>query len=176
MDGITPADPIVAFYSGGRDDRGRTLEDILSWNDERLESVHDYIQWVFPTRQPSSVNPFAPLATDATARAFAEDAQLRGRLDRAFHRMLRFYGLRENADGAIDRDPERFAVRAREWLHPGNHNHLRLTRIMESLTTLGLPDRAAALHDCLVNRVAREHGRVSETTLRYWKAALTPAK
>ena len=49
-----PADPIVTFYSGGADDRGRTLEQILAWADDRLESVHDYIQWVFPTIAPSA--------------------------------------------------------------------------------------------------------------------------
>ena len=34
------ADPIVAFYSGGPDTAGRTLEGILAWDDERLEAVH----------------------------------------------------------------------------------------------------------------------------------------
>lgn len=35
-------DPIVAFYSGGQDHRGRTLEEILGWSDAALEAVHDY--------------------------------------------------------------------------------------------------------------------------------------
>src|SRR6266571_4801991 len=47
------SDPIVAYYSGGPDAGGRMLAEILAWNDERLEAVHDFIQWVFPTRQPS---------------------------------------------------------------------------------------------------------------------------
>src|SRR5687767_14960180 len=64
-------DAIVEFYSGGRDSAGRTLDEILAWDDDRLEAIHDYIQWLFPTRQPSGVNPFAPLVTDATVRAFA---------------------------------------------------------------------------------------------------------
>ena len=64
-------DPIVVFYSGGTDGNGRTLREILGWSDATLEGVHDYIQWVFPTRQPSGVNPFAPLVTAETVRAFA---------------------------------------------------------------------------------------------------------
>src|SRR5215471_16243989 len=89
-------DVVVDFYAGGRDAEGRTLEAILAWNDERLEAVHDYIQWVFPARRPSAVNPLAPLVTDETVRAFERDPVLRDRLAHAFARMLRFYGLRSS--------------------------------------------------------------------------------
>ena len=131
-------DPIVAFYSaGGRDDAGRSLDEILAWDDERLELVHDYIQWVFPTTARSGVNPGAPLVTSATVRAFAEQPELQGRLRRALARMLAFYGLRRSGD-RIEVDADRFSARARTWLHAGNHNHLRLTRIIDSLAALGL--------------------------------------
>ncbi|HEX5473721.1 MAG TPA: opioid growth factor receptor-related protein [Vicinamibacterales bacterium] len=169
----TAQDAVVAFYSGGPDHRRRTLDQILSWTDEGLESVHDYVQWVFPTRQPSGVNPHAPLVTDATVRAFSDSADLRARLRQAFRRMLLFYGLRFDPDGAIGADPERFASRARVWLHPGNHNHLRLTRIMESLSTLGLRDDALALQRCLIEAVARDHGGVSHATLKFWARAIS---
>jgi hypothetical protein len=69
-------------------------------------------------------------------------------------------------------DPERFAPRGRVWLHPGNHNHLRLTRIMESLATLGLRDEALALQRCLLDDIARERGGVSETTLKFWRGVI----
>jgi hypothetical protein len=167
-----PRDAVVDFFAGGRDHRGRSLDGILTWDDDDLESVHDYIQWLFPTRQPSAVNPFAPLVTDATVTAFLSDATLRERLRRAFERMLRFYGLREN-DGPIEPDPERFAARSPVWLHPGNHNHLRLTRIMESLATLGLQREARALQRCLVDHVAPASGRVSRATLDFWKRAVS---
>src|SRR5438105_15924131 len=84
---------IVAFFSGAPDADGRRLAGILAWDDDRLEAVHDYIQWVFPTRRPSGVNPSAPLVTDATVRAFEQDAALRARLREALDRMLIFYGL-----------------------------------------------------------------------------------
>ncbi|MGH9411741.1 MAG: opioid growth factor receptor-related protein, partial [Vicinamibacterales bacterium] len=50
------ASVVVDLYSGGSDDEGRTLQQILAWDDDRLERAHDYIQWLFPTRQPSGVN------------------------------------------------------------------------------------------------------------------------
>src|SRR5690348_63214 len=105
-------DPVVAFYSGGRDTEGRTLEQILEWNDDLLEGVHDYIQWLFPTRQPSGVNRSAPLVTDGTVRMFQTDPALRDRLRDALDRMLAFYGLQRTRH-RIEIDPGRFVMRAR---------------------------------------------------------------
>jgi hypothetical protein len=163
-------DPIVAFFGGGTDDCGRTLAGIVSWDDDRLEAVHDYIQWTFPTRQPSGVNPFAPLVSDETIAAFAREPALRAALRGAFDRMLTFYGFRWNAD-RIEMDLEHFDSRSDVWLHPGNHNHLRLTRIMDSLATLGLRAEAAALRRCLLNDVCAGPGagRVSPRTVEFWR-------
>ena len=165
-------DPIVAFYSGGKDSEHRRLAEILGWDDDRLEMVHDYVQWVFPTRQPSGVNPFAPTVTAETIRLFAGDSGLRERLRRAFDRMLVFYGLKR-LGARIEIDDTRFPARARVWLQPGNHNHLRLTRIMDSLATLGLREDALALQRCLLEDVAGGPGagRISPRTLDFWRSA-----
>lgn len=162
-------DRVVAFYSGGRDSEGRTLTEILAWDDDELEAVHDYIQWMFPTRRPSGVNPDAPLVTAATIDAFAENPALRERLRKAFTRMLSFYGL-VRAGERIAMDPARFDDRAHVWLRPGNHNHLRLTRIMDSLATLGLDPEARELRRCLIADVAPGPGigRISPRTLQFW--------
>jgi hypothetical protein len=173
--GVRPGrpDPIIAFYSGAEDSERRTLAEILEWDDDRLEMVHDYIQWVFPTRQPSGVNPFAPRVTDDTVRAFAAAAELRAELRRAFDRMLGFYGLIWR-DARVEIDDPHFPTRARVWLHAGNHNHLRLTRIMDSLATLGLREEALALQRCLIDDLAggRGAGMVSPRTLAFWRSAL----
>ena len=167
------ADPVVKFYSGGPDRSGRTLGGILTWDDERLEAVHDYIQWVFPTGHPSGVNPLAPLVTGLTVRAFADDAALRDRLRQALDRMLIFYGLARSGD-RVAIDVLRFPVRSRVWLQPGNHNHLRLTRIMESLATLGLRADALALQRCLLEDIVtgRDGDSVSPRTAAFWKHAV----
>jgi hypothetical protein len=166
-------DPIVAFYRGGRDRAGRTLAEILSWDDDRLEAVHDYIQWLFPTRQPSGVNPDAPQVTDATAAAFVADPVLRHRLRGALDRMLAFYGLRRTTRG-VDIDGARFALRSRVWLRRENHNHLRLTRMMQSLAALDLRDDALALQRCLLEDVCRgpQGENVSRRTRAFWNAAI----
>jgi len=165
------ADPIVAFYSGGRDAAGRPLDDILAWSDERLEAVHDYIQWLFPTREPSGVNPVAPLVTDVTVRAFADEPALRDRLRAALDRMLSFYGLLRDED-RVEIDAARFPSRAATWLHAGNHNHLRLTRIIDSLAQLGRREDAHALKRCLLEDVVPQAGtRVTARTREFWRRA-----
>ncbi|MGH9409262.1 MAG: opioid growth factor receptor-related protein, partial [Vicinamibacterales bacterium] len=119
------------------------------------------------------VNPSAPLVTDDDVAAFARDAALRDRLRAAFDRMLAFYGLRRTG-GRIEIDPARFPDRARVWLHRGNHNHLRLTRIMDSATTLGLTDDARALQRCLLDDVCRGPlgDRVTPRTKGFWQRAV----
>jgi hypothetical protein len=169
-------DPIVSFYSGGPDDRGRTLDEICAWPDDRLEAVHDFIQWMFPTEQASGVNPSAPLVTPAAIEGFARDPALRDRLRQSLDRMLAFYGLRRDASGGgtrIEIDADGFAARASNWLHPDNHNHLRLTRMMQSLGALGLGDEARALRRCLVTDIYEGPGRerVTPRTYMFWLAA-----
>jgi len=64
-----------------------------------------------------------------------------------------------------------FEVKRRGWLHAGDHNHLRLTRILTSLRLLGLDDHSRALYRCLAG-IARDHPHaVSATTLDYWRRA-----
>ena len=66
---------------------------IQQWPDERLEAVHDFIQWLFPLPEPSPVNPLAPVLDRETVEAFAARPELRENLRVSFLRMLRFYGL-----------------------------------------------------------------------------------
>jgi hypothetical protein len=174
-----PLDPIVSFYSGGKDDAGRTLAEILGWSDYYLEVTHDFIQWLFPTRQPSGVNPSAPLVTDETVAAFQARADLRERLLAALDRMLAFYGLRRQLDAGepeITFDPASYPRRSPEWLRPDDHNHLRLTRMMQSLSALGLHGEARALQRCLLNDVYDGPGsaHISRDTYEHWLSAVRP--
>lgn len=145
----TPASPLVRFYRGaGGDHRGRRLDDILHLSDEALENVHDYIQWLFPLDEPSAFNVNAPLVTMADREAFRTDTTLAINLRRSFDRMLAFYGL-DLVDGHVRRGTN-WTERSEVWLHPHNHNYLRLTRIVKSLTLFGQPGLAQALGEALL--------------------------
>ena len=167
----TPAHPLIAFYrDGARDDRGRTLAEILAWDDDRLEDVHDFIQWLFPLPERSGANPAAPTLDAGVIAAFHSTPVMRERLRAAFDRMVRFYGLAWDASAAIVRAPG-FAIRADDWLWPMNHNHLRLTRILRSTLLLGLEAESKALFAAL-NAIYREYPtRVAARTHAFWSDA-----
>jgi hypothetical protein len=161
---------IARFYKGeSADDRGRTLDAVLAWDDDRLEAVHDYIQWLFPLDEPSRFNPSAPLLTPGDRAAFRQPV-LAANLRRALERMLAFYGfaLQPTMPPRVTRS-DQWQDRSAVWLHPGNHNLLRLTRIIRSLALLGQPEPARALYDALRKEC---EGRVTAVTLEYWKEAL----
>jgi hypothetical protein len=166
---------IVAFYEGGApDDRGRLLDEILRFDDAQLERVHDFIQWLFPLPERSGANPAAPRLDDGTIQAFRTRPELRAQLRRSLDRMLDFYGFVRRGDDIV-KGPSFFE--RSDWLRAGNHNHLRLTRILGSLRLLGLPHEARALYDALsaVYREERRTGRnrISERTFHFWSSAIS---
>lgn len=171
---MTP-DPILDFFRGtGTDHAGRRHAEILAWPDHRLESAHDYIQWVFPLRERSRYNPDAPVLLPETINAFHRDDELRASLLRGFLRMAALYGFatRAFADGSIQLDPgPDFAARSRFWLTPGNHNFLRITRILTSLRTLGCADEGEALFDVLDLVYRRNRALIGASTYGFWRSA-----
>lgn len=163
--------PLLAFYrSTGTDGAGRMLDDIWAWNNDRIETTHDFIQWLFPLEEPSSVNLQAPTVNEEVRAEFAASEELRARLRQSFERMLAFYGF-ERADGEVRRAPS-FRNRATEWLNPSNHNFRRITRILRCLTSLGLPDEAQAFFRALVTLYREYHDIIGSTTFAYWKDAV----
>jgi len=168
-------DRLTRFFAGGEDDQGRTFDAILSWDDGRLEMVHDYIQWIFPLPERSGANPWAPVLDAEAIAAIRSSPEMQGRLRAAFERMLVFYGFALEDDGVVE--GARFAAAARNWLHAGNHNHLRLTRMLRSLRVLGLEHEAAALWKALRAVFEREQapGRrtITEETFGFWRQAAT---
>jgi Opioid growth factor receptor (OGFr) conserved region len=170
-------DQIVRFYRGaGRDGAGRTIDEVWAFSAVRLELTHDFIQWLFPTRDRSRFNLGAPTLTDATVAVFRESSDLRDRLRRSLDVMLAFYGLRRDVDASgdvsIEPAPE-LAIRGPMWWNSGNHNHLRVTRIISSFSILGLEPEARALQACL-ERIRRQNDTgISDETARYWARAGT---
>jgi hypothetical protein len=164
---------IVAFYSGqGLDHRGRPLAEVQQWPDEKLEAVHDYIQWMFPLREPSAFNPQAPLLDEETIQAFRSRPDLQEYLRASFIRMLRFYGLDLVSVPRLEVvEAGNFTERSSDWLIPYNHNHLRITRILKSLRTLGLEHEA----DAFFHRLAEIHHAgprmITAETFRFWRSA-----
>ena len=166
---------LTRFFGGGEDDDGRTFDEIVGWDDARLEMVHDYIQWIFPLPERSGANPWAPVLDAATIAAIRGGAKAQARLRAAFLRMLAFYGFVLEGDAVLE--GPRFTAASRNWLYAGNHNHLRLTRMLRSLRVLGMEHEAEMLWDALRQLYERESaaGRrtITAETVAFWRQAAT---
>jgi hypothetical protein len=151
--------------------KGRLLAEITRQDDLWLEVTHDYIQWLFPTREISKIMPCSPLIDKVVEAAFHGDELLRRHLLVSFIRMLSFYGL-VRRDGKIVKGAN-WCERKSNWFIEGTHNDLRITRILKSLSALGLRDEAEKLMLCLEElRVSETDCGVNSTAYQYWRSAL----
>jgi hypothetical protein len=171
----TAESALVRFHAGvATDSQGRRLSEILDWDDDQLERVHDYIQWLFPLPQRSAFNPGAPILTPADIVAFRQRPDLHGSLDAALARMLAFYGfVAQQTDSGLKivRSAE-FPQKASNWLRPGNHNLLRISRILGALTQLGQEREARAFLAALEALYEEQGERIGPVTLSYWRQAV----
>lgn len=165
------ADPIVRFFEGtGTDRDGRTLEDVLALDHFELEADHRHIQWLFPTPEKGSFGYFTPRLTAAEIVAFRDRPDLREQLRRAFRHILDFYGLRllEHGEARVV-EASTFSHRARRWITEGNHNYLRISRILRSLACLGLREEAEVFLTYLEDLYLRRGDVIGPRAIAYWR-------
>lgn len=172
---------ILAFYNGtGIDHMGRSLEEILRKDDRWLERTHDYIQWLFPLYVGSQFNPNAPLLTDEVRSAFlhAENPDhpvLQKNFARTIQRMLVFYGYFNGPLNPDQVEPTgEWRNKADNWLSDGNHNYMRITRMLRCMTLLGRHKLAVSFRDALVDAASVHPKEVSLRTIEFWDKAIIP--
>lgn len=178
---------IIDFYiNGGTDNQGRTLDDILGKSNDWMEAAHDYVQWIFPTKEPSGFNPNAPVLTNEELETMRFEISRKGNLFYTFfdvvENFLRFLGIKSiwcfdtfsHFELAED-----FHQRRYTWLE-FNHNALRITRMFTCLSLMGfgkgIPGTASnmgqELLDFMKSQAAANGARISDNTLSYWEAAV----
>jgi Opioid growth factor receptor (OGFr) conserved region len=160
---------LVDFYRGlAADTEGRNLADLWAFSDDEMEEVHDFIQWVFPLREPSRFNPDAPLVEESDIREFKADSELQEALAHSFRRFLAFLGLTFEAGKVVEAAD--FATKAIVWRYP-NHNWLRITRVLTSTRMLGLEAESRAFFDFLVAVRNRPFSGIDARTFQFWTSA-----
>ncbi len=151
---------LIGFYlNTSPNSEVRTLAEVWEMSDDELMDTHDVVQWLFPVTEPSQFNSRAPVLTEKQIDAFRDDPRLRENLRKSFDRFMQVFGL------VYDRGEMRQIRNVEIWMHL-NHNWLRFTRILKSLTILGLPDEALAFVYFLEKKV----GNVK--SMDYWRKAV----
>lgn len=161
-------DLIQFFRNAKPDDRGRMLEDILNFNTDEIERTHNFIQWIFPTRNASAVNPNAPLVTSEFEEMFLQDELAQKNYCRTCRLYLNYIGFDcEGCKGKLFRkedSPTRF-------YDIPHHNLLRISRAMNSMKETGHKECAVCLYKLLIQDLQNTPGAaVNEQTLRIWKS------
>ena len=87
-------------------------------SDEDFESKHSFIQWAFPTPESSNQVSNAPVLDLETAVWLAEKPEVSAFLEAMTVRFLEFLSVNEH------------------WKQRYNHNHLRISRAIQSLRLL----------------------------------------
>jgi hypothetical protein len=146
----------------------------------KLETMHGYIQWLFPTNQDSS-DSRAKAVSDEDRKFFLEGDgafERQTKMVKALRLMLRFYGLDRLADpepvakslyptfdtptpvnGTLDETPEINIAKLKNWAVDETHNHKRLSRILRSSRCFDLSGKNKNLPNVLnvLFEVARDN-------------------
>lgn len=148
------------------------LVDILSWTNGQLEMDHDWVQWVFPSNEPSSLNSDAPTMTLEESQTFEANTVLQAKVVDSFKRYLSFLVM-NLVDGDVPK--VEVSVSTPWWLANFNHNMLRITRVLKSLRLTGNTKYANAFYDALRPYTASSEGvnpLVSYNTAQHWRNAI----
>ncbi len=139
-----------AFYENkGNNAHQVSLNDIWNYSDQELENKHDYIQWLFISNSISKEDPSSPIITYDIQNAFKNNVKLRTNLIHSFDRMLQFYGFQRDTRTSIISKANNFEERRPLWMTKDNHNLLRISRILISMSMLGCLKEAQAFYTVL---------------------------
>ena len=148
------ASQLVAFLEGsGTDIRSRRLVDIWRFDDDEIDTTHDFIQWMFPLSEASSSNFNAPVL-------------LASEIDEIRSSMLCQQNLAASAAWILS-----FFQRTELIFQYTNHNHLRVSRIIKSLRLLHSDQAADQFKQALLSLIETRRARINPITVAFWLAS-----
>lgn len=140
-------------------------EEIVRFTDDEIERYHDFIQWIFPTSQPSRFNGEAPTIDEHFVSMFHGNQCVLQNYCKSCRRYLHYMDFDCNGDGNI-----RVYHGDRPFYRLPYHNFLRMTRMLQSLRETGHPQCSANLFIQMMDILHRTRNHhVSSTTIAYWK-------
>lgn len=145
------------------DDKNRTINDILGFNNIKLEITHDYIQRVFPTMDKSKYSDVDIIKEPDLFNLWNDENAL-DNVRLMYKRMLKLWKL----DGDKYLNPKIF----RYWVTKNNHNYLRITRVLKSLKLLDLIPEYNDFSIRIGKFMKLNENKINEETLMYWREAI----
>lgn len=159
-------DPWLGFMLFGAIPHGYDFKVVLAFNRAEFDTHHDFIQWLFPNKVASPINPSAPRLTDAHREFYRTIPELRSAVDEAISKFYDFLGFREGLDGFERTDD--FEKGFRYWVSESDHNHRRISRLLTFLCEIGIRDRAKLLLAYLEVELESQ-GLLDIEAVNYWQ-------
>ena len=159
---IKEEETIINFMNGqAADHKGRTYKSIVTCSDETMERCHDQVQWMFPLHEESNFASTYPVVTAEIINKAKESEDIIDNLKIAKDRMEQFYAIGSYED--VDKQ--------RKWCKEGNHNLLRITRIIRCLRIFGLESEAQNFYK-KVTKASDRFLMDNNPTFIYWEKAI----
>ena len=140
--------------NGGVDFKGRTLEMIWSFTDEQIESIHDFVQIIFPLDKPS----------ESTFHGYYLSSQ---------EIINKIKGNQTAKENILKSSKWYFSFLKRNiwlWNRKYDHNQLRITRVIECLRLLVSEEEADKFYENIL-MIIEDDNRINEASLNFWNKA-----
>ena len=140
--------------NGGVDFKGRTLEMIWSFTDEQIESIHDFVQIIFPLDKPS----------ESTFHGYYLSSQ---------EIINKIKGNQAAKENILKSSKWYFSFLKRNiwlWNRKYDHNQLRITRVIECLRLLVSEQEADKFYENVL-KIIEDDNRINEISLNFWNKA-----
>jgi hypothetical protein len=160
---------IIKFYEKqSKDNNGRSLDEMQHYNYEKLENIHDYIQWMFPLRRKSDFNDNAPILTQNDITYIKNSKEIKKNMAKSLSVITDFWGIEkdEKTNKYIIKDD-----RINTWITPGNHNFLRVSRVIKSLILFDMEEEAKLFFNCL-EELNSKYKNIIRSSFKYWKKSI----
>ena len=145
---------LCSFLTGHEtNSSGWLLSHVWKFNDTQIENTHTFIQWVFPTDEPSRATPGSPVLTEEQITEIRNSEQAK-------------QNLVKSADWYFN-----FLKRNNFWRKPHDHNHLRITRVIKSLRLLCGDDEADYFKEQFWQLLGTDISQIPSRTIEYWEDA-----
>ena len=132
---------------------GWLLSHVWKFNDTQIENTHTFIQWVFPTDEPSRATPGSPVLDEEQISEIQNNEHAKQNLCKSADWYFSF--LRRNSF----------------WRKPHDHNHLRITRVLKSLRLLCGDDEADYYKQQFWQVLGTDISQIPSKTIEYWEDA-----
>lgn len=149
--------PIIDFYSDrGICCSGHSRTQLLMASDKEWEDNHSFIQWVFPSIEPSAYNLTAPILTKADIEVFTTNMQVRYNVYPSIQRFMEFLRFQD----PVTTKPF--------WWRERDHNQLRITRALNFFYDCCFDEALGDFKNRIQNLEAAHPNIISDTTYDFW--------